>query len=294
MKSIGFIVRPNLKTADVVLRDLCEWAESQNIEVVCDFASGSILGKQIHKPFEVVQMSDLVVSLGGDGTILGAARLSSKKETLFLGVHFGTLGFLTEALPHEVREWCEDVRNGNHEILERDLLSVTVGNPDAPGFFSQALNDVVIQKPVHSGLISLDILVDGVQLTRVRADGLIISTPTGSTAYSLAAGGPIVPPNVSVILLTPICPHSLTQRPIVLRGKSVIDIVVPEASAHAYVSVDGQESPKLIFPSHLRIQRAPHRVKFVHAKGKSYFEVLREKLHWGIPNQYANRGTENV
>ena len=145
MKSIGFIVKPNLKTADVVLRDLSEWAESHGIEVVCDFGSGSVLGKQIHKPFEVVQMSDLVVSLGGDGTILGAARLATRVETLFLGVHFGTLGFLTEALPHEVREWCEDVRNGTHEVLERDLLSVTVGGPDAPGFISQALNDVVIR-----------------------------------------------------------------------------------------------------------------------------------------------------
>jgi len=283
METLGIVQKPHLEGGEVLLRDIITWASGKKI--LYDKYSAEALGEKPTPLGELVNSSDLVVTLGGDGTLLGAGRLVRSQKPLILGVHFGTLGFLTESLPHEVRDILENLDRVS--VVERDLLTVeVVSESGTVTYNTQALNDVVVQRPMEAGLVTLDIYVDGENLTQLRADGVIIGTPTGSTAYSLAAGGPIIPPSLSVILLTPICPHALTHRPIVLPPTSEIEIRVPNPKHHVSVTIDGQETPSLSSPSRLRVRRAKHSCRLIRSPLRSYFEVLREKLHWGILNQY--------
>lgn len=279
---LGIVVKKGVEEeAHAILNGICDFAEGK-AEIHFDRTSGALLKRPSKSLEEVISNSSRVITLGGDGTLVGAARLVKKTGVQFLGVHFGTLGFLTEILPDEILGALESTFNGTARFSSRELVRVSFG--DAVSF--QALNEVVIHKEIHRGLLTFEVLLDGKEVTELRADGIIISTPTGSTAYNLASGGPLVPPDVPVFLITPICPHSLTQRPLVVSSASDITIRVLDRGRHAYVTLDGQESPTISENMEIKINRSENSVFFFKSDQRDFFKVLNQKLNWGLKNTF--------
>jgi NAD+ kinase len=217
--------------------------------------------------------------------LIGVARYVRGRSPLFVGVNFGNLGFLTEVRPDELNNVLQDALDSKVSSAERTLLHVQVEREDAVFFESQAVNDVVVQKGATSPLPDLDLSVNGNDVARIRADGIIFATPTGSTAYSLAAGGSIAHPSVNVILVTPVCPHSLTNRPLILAGSAQIKVELPKFQDEVLVTVDGQVSKALNPGDVIKVTQAKQSVRFVISEEKTYFDILRTKLNWGVPNQ---------
>lgn len=264
-----------------LLQSICDFAQDKT-EIHFDRTSGTLLKRASKSLEEVVHLSSKIITLGGDGTLVGAARLVKKPGVKFLGVHFGTLGFLTEILPSEILHALENTFNETAHFSPRELMQISFG--EAVNF--QALNEVVIHKELHRGLLTFEIRLDGEEVTELRADGVIIATPTGSTAYNLAAGGPLVPPDVPVFVITPICPHSLTQRPLVVSSSSEIVVRVLDKGRHAYVTLDGQESPTISEGMEVKINKGENSVFFYNADERDFFRVLHEKLNWGLKNKF--------
>jgi NAD+ kinase len=202
-----------------------------------------------------------------------------------VGVNFGNLGFLTEVRPQELFSVLEQALENKVASAERVLLFVQVIRDGSVIFESQAVNDAVVQKGARSPLPELDLSVNEHDVARIRADGIIIATPTGSTAYSLAAGGSIAHPSLSVFLVTPVCPHSLTNRPLILPGSSTVGVKLPHFKEDAWVTIDGQVSQQLKSGDFVRVTQAKQTVRFVISPDKSYFDILRTKLNWGVPNK---------
>jgi NAD+ kinase len=265
---------------------LIAWARDNKHTVILEQESSRIIdfnGESL--PAEkLVTVADPIVTLGGDGTLIGVARYVSGDSPVLLGVNFGNLGFLTEIAPVELFNTLDRVFAGTAQFGERNMLQTDVMRQGKCVFSSQAVNDSVIQKGARDKLLDIDFAVEGEDVMRIRADGLIISTPTGSTAYSLAAGGSIVNPSLSVVLITPICAHSLTLRPLILGLDSVLTARIPAYDGEVVLMVDGQVSFQLITGDVVRVTRARHKVKFVKSPTKSYFDILRTKLNWGIAN----------
>jgi NAD+ kinase len=234
---------------------------------------------------ELVNRADPIVTLGGDGTLIGVARHVHGASPLFIGVNFGNLGFLTEVRPDEVFSVIERALAKQVRCAERVLLTVQLERDGRVVFESQAVNDVVVQKGARARLPDLDLMVNQQDVARIRADGIIFATPTGSTAYSLAAGGSIAHPSLSVILVTPICPHSLTNRPLILPGSAKIQVTLPQFDDEVLVTVDGQISEQLRTGDIVRVRQAEQTVKFVISPEQGYFDILRTKLNWGRPNR---------
>lgn len=219
---------------------------------------------------------EAVLVLGGDGTLLSAARLAAKEKIPVLGVNTGGLGFLTEFKKDELDAAIQLIKSGEKKTERRMMLSV-----DAGRLRESALNDVVIYKSTSAKLIEFVVYVDGHVLGRYRADGLIISTPTGSTAYSLSAGGPIVAPNMDCIIISPICPHTLTNRTVIVCSNCVVEVEPTRAQqGEVFISVDGQGSATLKVGAKARIKKAQHYALRLIAQKRSFFGVLREKLRW--------------
>ncbi len=226
---------------------------------------------------EIGRHSDLVISFGGDGTILDTARRVGGNGVPILGVKLGGLGFLAEMLPEELPLSLDDVLRGRFQVIERMLLRVQL--PD--GKAVHALNDVVIDKGATSRLLRLRTCIDDAYLNTYIADGLIVATPTGSTAYSLAAGGPLLLPTMRAMVVTPICPHSLTARPIVIPDDHSVTIEVAVAGRTALVNADGRVVAEIRQGLPVTVRRGDYSVRLVHSKGRHFFDVLRAKLHWG-------------
>jgi NAD+ kinase len=284
---IGLVVRPGNQKIVALAKELMAWCSHRNIEVDVETQSAKILKLTAHgySARELVERADPIVTLGGDGTLIGVARYVRGSCPVFIGVNFGNLGFLTEVRPDEVFSVLEEALQGKVACAERVLLFVQVERDGAVCFESQAVNDVVVQKGAKSPLPDLDLSVSNQEVARIRADGIIFATPTGSTAYSLAAGGSIAHPSLSVILVTPICPHSLTNRPIILPGSSKIEIKIPKVSDEVLVTVDGQVSERLKTGDIVKVSQAKQTVRFVISEDQSYFDILRTKLNWGVPNK---------
>ncbi|MEW6686931.1 MAG: NAD(+)/NADH kinase [Candidatus Edwardsbacteria bacterium] len=287
MKRIGVVANLQKPQAKEIISKLVNWLKEKKREVIFD--EGLIGGK-----------SDLVIALGGDGTLLKSARLVGKKETPILGINLGSLGFLTEITVEEMWPVVERVLQGKYHLESRMVLMATVGkrrgkHPGKGGGCLQkgdeclfALNDFVIRIPTR--VLQLVTEISGEYVSTYSADGIIIATPTGSTAYSLASGGPIVHPTMRVIIVTPICPHTLGIRPMVVSAEKTLKIKVHSKREEPIIVADGQVSETLRLQDSLVIKKAPHTVNLVVAKEKSFYQILRTKLKWGgrEENQISN------
>ncbi|MFN4895677.1 MAG: NAD(+)/NADH kinase [Pseudomonadota bacterium] len=286
-KRVGLVIRPGNQKIVSCAEQLLAWCAARNIPVDAERQTAHIL--QLTEPGfsakELVDRADPIVTLGGDGTLIGVARYVKGSSPVFVGVNFGNLGFLTEVPPDDVIQALDEALHGKVSCAERVLLHVVVERDGQSVFESQAVNDVVVQKGARSPLPELDLAVNGHDVARIRADGVIFATPTGSTAYSLAAGGSIAHPALSVILVTPICPHSLTNRPLILPGSARIELELPKFQDEVLVTIDGQVSEALKPGDRVKVSQAKQTVRFVISEDKSYFDILRTKLNWGVPNR---------
>lgn len=225
--------------------------------------------------------ADLYVVIGGDGTLLMAARAIALNPRPILGVNLGGLGFLTETAPDEMDHVLAEILAGRYELDHRIGLEVTVVRGGRTIMRQWTLNDAVINKSALARIIEIDLSIDREPVTTYKSDGLIISTPTGSTAYSLSAGGPIVHPNLEAFLVTPICPHALSLRPLVVPDRSVVEMSLRAGDSEVYLTLDGQVGHPLKPKDRVRVRRSRQSILMVRSPRRSYFEVLRRKLHWG-------------
>jgi NAD+ kinase len=216
--------------------------------------------------------------------LLGVARENAKYSPILIGVNFGNLGFLTEISPNELIKTLEAVLSDKAKIGTRSMLQAQCYRNGKLVFDIQAFNDIIVQKGTRSRLLELDVFMNSIDIMRIRGDGLIFATPTGSTAYSMAAGGSIAYPSLDVILLTPICPHSLTNRPIILPNKAKLEVNIPDYDGDVYISSDAQAAFTLQTGDRVEISDSPHKARIALSDKHDYFSILRSKLNWSIPN----------
>ena len=239
-------------------------------------------GARVVERSELPPLVDLVVVLGGDGTLLSVARHLGGRHVPILGVNLGALGFLTEVSTDEMIQTLDLCIEGRASVQNRMTLDATLHREGAVLATYSCLNDVVVNKSAMARIIEVRIEVGGEWLTDMRADGLILATPTGSTAYNLSAGGPILAPGVDGIILAPLCPHTLTMRPIVLDGSHPVDITLLRGSEEVFLTADGQTGSPVRTGDCVRVRRSPHGVPLVTSPHRGYFALLREKLGWGL------------
>ncbi len=286
IRRVGVYARPGLREATAVIADLVAWLAARGVEVVLETetaalagpAGGALLAAQADLPGRV----DLVVVLGGDGTLLSMAdRIAeSGAEVPILGVNFGSLGFLTEVTLEELRPAIDAALAGIAPVDARLMLDARVCRDGAVVAQHLVLNDVVVGRGARSSIIDLAVSVGAEFVTAVRADGLIVASPTGSTAYNLAAGGPIVHPAVEAIVLTPIAPHTLTNRPVVIPATAEVRIWMTRAG-EVVVNFDGHAGVALQPTDVVTVRPAPRPLRLLRPSTRTYFEVLRQKLKWG-------------
>jgi len=282
VKRVGIIAKPHKPEARTVLQDLLPWLEARGVEPILDIDTAGLAGRPAGQPkADVPGLADLLLVLGGDGTLLSVARLVGARDVPILGVNLGGLGFLTEVTLEELYQALDMVLQGTYEVTQRILLSATVHRQGERIAEYVALNDAVINKGALARMIELETHIDGEYVTTFQADGLILSTPTGSTAYSLAAGGPIVYPTLRALVMTPICPHTLNFRPIVIPDSAKVEIVQGSANENAYLTLDGQVGFTLRHRDVIKVVRSEHTITLLKAPGKNYFQILRAKLKWG-------------
>jgi NAD+ kinase len=285
MSTVGILVRPDLGQAAPAVRGLLAWLQERGIEVCLDERTAELveLGARtacrVASGKEVAATADVLVVMGGDGTLLAASHLVEKTVPV-LGVNFGSLGFLTEITMNELYPTLEGVLRGDYRYEERRMLRAHMQRRDTAETSGDVLNDVVVTKAALSRIIELDVAVDGLFVSAFRADGLIVSSPTGSTAYNLAAGGPILYPTLEAVVLTPICPHMLTNRPVVISDRSTIEVRLRAREGEAHITLDGQRGFPLRGGDVVTVTRSPRTIRLVKAQ-RDYFEVLRTKLKWG-------------
>ncbi len=283
MQRIGIAAKPNKPEAEPILRKLVAWLREHAREVVLDQEAAGIypdLGPGLPR-VEVVAAADLVIVLGGDGTLLSVARLMGSREVPILGVNLGGLGFLTEITLDELFPTLETVLRDQYDVSRRLTLTARVLRAGEVVANFEALNDAVITKTALSRIVDLETHVNGEYVTTFRADGLIVSTPTGSTAYCLAAGGPIIYPTLPALVIIPICPHTLTNRPLVVPESAVVEIIRGSAEEDVHLTVDGQVGVSLRHRDVVAVQRSARHIALVKSPKLNYFELLRTKLKWG-------------
>lgn len=283
IQTVGIITKPRKKEIVSVVKQLISWLEERKVGILFDQESGELIGraKDGVARNEIPEKVDLIIVLGGDGTMLAVARLVNEKEVPILGVNFGNLGFLTEITLDELFPTLELVFENRHRTDSRIMLQVEVTRSGETIARHRALNDAVINKGTMARMIDFVVFVDDQLLSLYKSDGLIISTPTGSTAYSLAAGGPIIFPSMDAFVITPICPHTLTNRPIVIPDQSVVRVEIRPGGESMFLTVDGQVGLALREQDQVVLRKSNRCLHLVKPRDKSYFDVLREKLKWG-------------
>ncbi len=283
MKRIGIIANPRKPKAEETLKKLVSYLNKKRKSIILDEASAKLIkcSRLGVKDNRAYARCDLIIALGGDGTLLRAVRILKGKEIPILGVNLGGLGFLTEVTLGELYGTLSNVLAGKYKLGERMGLEATIHRGRKRITSALALNDCVITKGVLSRLIRLDAFIGKEYLTTYAADGLIISTSTGSTAHSLSAGGPIVHPGISAIILTPICPHTLSNRPLIISEEEEIRIRIASPHPDVALTLDGQEVIKLREKDVIQIRKAPFKVRLIVPRKKSYYQILRKKLKWG-------------
>jgi NAD+ kinase len=284
IRSIGLVVRQDRPQRAITLAaDLTGWIKSRGLDAISEPLTAPIIGARPAEPAQLGREADLVVVLGGDGTFLGAARMMGERETPILGINLGGLGFLTEITTDEARNALSRVIDGDYEVDRRITLEAVVARAVEHGGQEEhfrALNDVVIVKRAFGRMLDVHVVADHKPFCAYRADGLIVATPTGSTAHALSAGGPIVFPSLRVVVLAAICPHTLSNRPVVLPDSFELEMRIKSDDHGALLTCDGQESAHLDQSDVIYIRRGKHVVALVRS-AHPYFEIWRDKLHWG-------------
>ena len=283
IRAAGIICKPIPEMVTAVVPELRRWLETRNVEVFVDPRTRTTLdptGPAMTRE-EMAAKVDLVIVLGGDGTLLAAARALSGHEVPILAVNLGGLGFLTSVTLEELYPVLQTILAGAHLTSERMMLEAEIVHSNKPAERLTALNDAVANKAALARMLDFDVHVDHHHVGRYRADGLIVATPTGSTAYSLAAGGPIIHPDLDAFVITPICPHMLTNRPLVVPGSARIGLDFTPANEPVYITLDGQIGFQLQPQDRVVITKAATKVQVVNPPRKTYYEILRNKLRWG-------------
>jgi len=283
IRAVGIVCKPIKEMVATVVPPLIAWLHERKIEVHVDVETQGCVELKVPciAREAMGEKVDLLIVLGGDGTLLAAARALRAHKVPILAVNLGSLGFLTTITLDQIYPMLEQVLEGHHRTSERMMLEAQIIRHGKVDERQTALNDAVVNKGALSRMLDFDLYVDGDHVARYRADGLIVATPTGSTAYSLAAGGPIVQPGIDAFVITPICPHMLTNRPLVVPDTSRTEIDFSASEEPAYMTLDGQIGFELGPTDRVLITKSENKVTFVRPPRKTYFEVLRSKLRWG-------------
>jgi NAD+ kinase len=281
MKSIGIIANVKKEMTKGVVEQIIHWADENGVEYYICEGLVSLVGhkKKALAEDKLGKAAELLISLGGDGTMLASARAVGENHTPILGINLGGVGFLTEINSDDLQNTLSKLKRGDYFIEKRMVLETEVEG--VKRFDQYALNDVVIDKGEVARLFLLHLYLKDEFICSYSADGLIISTPTGSTAYSLAAGGPIINPQMNAIIISPICPHTLASRPIVFSENETLKVVVELSARQAVLTIDGQVAFDLKSGSSVLVRKAKHQVNLVKFRDRSFYQILRRKLHWG-------------
>lgn len=279
---IGIIAKNNIEEPFEITKKLSNWLKERGVEVYVE----KELGKKIRHPnsidrTDIPELVDVILVFGGDGTFLGVAREACKYGTPILGINLGGLGFLTEVTVEELYPMMERIIDGDYEVEDRQMLITSIRRGKKNIGTYEVLNDVVINKGALARIIDLAIYIEDSHVTTYKADGIILATPTGSTAYSLSAGGPIVHPGIPVTIITPICPHTLTNRPLVVSSKMKVEIKVTTQEPDTYLTLDGQIGLRLKTGDLIEVKRTDTSVKLIKSPFRDFFSILKTKLMWG-------------
>jgi NAD+ kinase len=277
IRSVGIVVKPGHEDARATAAEILEWLDKRGIAI----AGEPISADEIRGDNQFTVDADLIVVLGGDGTMISTARLVGDRDVLVLGINYGSLGYLTDFRIEEMFPSLESIIAGEYEVDRRVMLRVEHRRGNRTVVKGRVLNDVVINKSALARIIRIDARLDGLFVNTFRADGLIIATPTGSTAYNLSAGGPIVYPSMNAVVLTPICPFTLTNRPIVVPDNAEIVLVLENDNEGVVLSLDGQTGYAMEANDSVVIRKSATTFNLVQPANRNYFDVLRDKLKWG-------------
>jgi len=281
MKRVGVFAKRNHPDAAELAARVASWLQERQVEVFLEEELASDLNTSGYSEGEIPSLVDMIIVLGGDGTLISVARAVGVLNTPILGVNLGSLGFLTEITRQELFKVLSEVLEGRYTVSDRLMLEAVVSRNGEVANRYQLLNDVVINKGALARIIDMELYVNESYLTTFKADGLIISSPTGSTAYNMAAGGPIIYPGTDCFVITPICPHMLTNRPMIVPADSVIRIEVKFTDEDVVLTADGQVGMPLKGGDIVEVHRSVSRTRLILSPDKEYFEVLRTKLRWG-------------
>lgn len=275
--SVGIVVKPNHVEASATASEISAWLAARGIAMIGE----PIPADAIKPENELILDADLIVVLGGDGTMISTARLVGDQDVLVLGVNYGSLGYLTDFRIEEMFPALESIISGKYEIDRREMLTAEHWRGDECLVTGRVLNDVVINKSALARIIDIEVKLNGLFVNTFRADGLIVATPTGSTAYNLSAGGPIIFPSMNAVVLTPICPFTLTNRPIVVPDDARIDLTLENENEGVVLSLDGQTGYTMKAGDKVVIRKSKTTFNLVQPENRNYFDVLRDKLKWG-------------
>lgn len=281
MKTLGIIANTKKPQAQQILSLLCTEAATRNFELIgCDQAISEMAGIPCMTIEELARKADAMIALGGDGTMLHAVRIIGEKGIPLLGVNLGSLGFMTSVPQERLQEALAALQSGKYTLSDRALIDCKVKRGSETITSCRALNDIAMGWGETSRVVTLNISIDHDEVTTFVCDGLIISTPTGSTGHSLSAGGPILHPELQSFVLCPICPHTLSNRPLVFSNESTLEIEVQNTSKQLLLAADGQGHIPLQTGDRIRLTKSLHPARFVQLPDYSYFALLRQKLHW--------------
>jgi NAD+ kinase len=287
IETVGVVVKPNHAEAWQTACELSEWLEKRNVALVGkpfslnQAAVGATCDIETVDEEKFAAEADLIVVLGGDGTMISTARLIGDHDALVLGINYGSLGYLTEFRIEEMFSALESVLAGDFMVDSRVMLTAEHSRGDETLARGRVLNDVVINKAALARIIEIEVDLNGQFVNSFRADGLIVSTPTGSTAYNLSAGGPIIFPSMNAVVITPICPFTLTNRPIVVPDTAAIELCLLSDSEEVILTLDGQTGYTIRAQDRVRIRKSNTTFNLVEPPNRNYFDVLRNKLKWG-------------
>lgn len=282
LKKVGVYAKKNHPDVERIAGEICARFKQEQIEVLLEDSLAEQIGQiNGYAEDDIPAQVDLIIVLGGDGTLISVARLVGGRNVPIVGVNLGRLGFLTEITCADLPDMLDRLIVGDYQVSDRMMLDAVIHRGDEEVGRYTVLNDVVINKGALARIIDLKTCIDGRHLSTYKADGLIVSTATGSTGYNLAAGGPIIYPEINSLLITPICPHMLTNRPVVVWSRSVIEIDVTFQDDVVFFTADGQVGRKLQPGDRVEVRRSEARTRLVTSPNKDYFEILRTKLSWG-------------